>query len=114
MMDDIEIKYSVGALLYAPALNRKVADSVINEKIDQPYSLAICLEDTISDDSVELAERQLSLTLKKISEASKEKKFYMPMIFIRVRSCEQLLRLYTENKESFDIVKGSYFLSIVL
>ena len=109
MMDNIEIKYSVGALLYAPALNRKVADSVINEKFDRPYSLAICLEDTISDDSVELAEKQLAETLKRISEASKEKKFYMPMIFIRVRSSEQLLRLYAENKGCLDIIRGFIF-----
>jgi len=109
MMDNIEMKYSIGALLYSPALNRKVVDSVISEKIDRPYSLALCLEDTISDDSVELAEKQLSLTLKKLSEASKEKKFYMPMIFIRVRSCEQLLRIYADNKEHLSIVKGFIF-----
>ncbi len=109
MMDNIEMKYSVGALLYSPALNKKVADSVINEKFDCPYSLALCLEDTISDDSVELAEKQLSLTLKKLLEASIDKKFYMPMIFIRVRSCEQLLRIYADNKGNLDIVKGFIF-----
>lgn len=106
MIENIEMKYSVGALLYAPALNSKVADSVINEKFDCPYSLALCLEDTISDDSVEFAERQLGLTLKKLLEARNEKNFYLPMIFVRVRSREQLIRLYEENKGYFGIVKG--------
>lgn len=109
MMDNIEMKYSVGALLYSPALNRKVADSVIGEKFDRPYSLALCLEDTISDDSIEMAEEQLSITLKTISDATKEKDFYLPKIFIRVRSSEQLLRIYKNNKDNFKIVKGFIF-----
>ena len=109
MMDNIEMKYSVGALLYSPALNRKVADSVIGEKFDRPYSLALCLEDTISDDSIEMAEEQLSITLKTISDATKEKDFYLPKIFIRVRSSEQLLRIFKNNKDNFKIVKGFIF-----
>ena len=33
MIDDIELKYSVGALLYTPALNGKIADTVISGKL---------------------------------------------------------------------------------
>lgn len=109
MIENIEMKYSVGALLYSPALNGKVSEMVIGEKFDRPYSLALCLEDSISDDSVELAERQLSLTLKKISEASKERSFFLPMIFVRVRNCKQLLRIYADNKENINIVRGFIF-----
>lgn len=109
MIDNIDNKYKVGALLYSPALNRKVADSVITEKFTTPYSLALCLEDTIADDSVEMAEKQLSITLKKILEASETVKFYMPMIFIRVRNSNQMLHLYEEYKECFSIVKGFIF-----
>ena len=60
MIDNIELKYSVGALLYTPALNRKIADSIIEERFDRPFSLALCLEDTIDDASVEYAEKQMN------------------------------------------------------
>ncbi len=109
MIDKIEEKYSVGALLYSPALNRKLSNSVITEKFSKPYSLAICLEDTISDDSVEDAEKQLAITLKAIYEERGKKQFYLPKIFIRVRSCEQLVRLTVDLKEWMDIVTGFIF-----
>ncbi len=109
MIEDLETKYSVGALLYSPALNRKVADSVISEKFCKPYSLALCLEDTISDDSVEFAVEQLGFTLKKISVELTKKVFYLPKIFIRVRSSEQLLAIYAEYSEWMNIVTGFIF-----
>lgn len=109
MIENIELKYRVGALLYSPALNRKVADSIIAEKFSRPYSLALCLEDTIADDSVEFAEKQLGITLKKIKEASTNKNFYMPMVFIRVRSIEQLLRLWGDLAEWSEIITGFIF-----
>ena len=109
MIEDLELKYSVGALLYSPALNRKVADSVILEKFSRPYSLALCLEDTISDDSVELAVEQLGSTLKTISLETAKKEFYLPKIFIRVRSCEQLLSVYSLYSEWMNIVTGFIF-----
>lgn len=94
MIDTYE-KYSVGALLYTPALNNKVGDSVIHSKFGNQYSLAFCLEDTISDESVSLAEKQLKLTLDTIMNAE-NKEFYLPKVFIRVRSSEQMIKLYNE------------------
>ena len=109
MIENIELKYKVGALLYSPALNRKVADSIIAEKFNRPYSLALCLEDTIADDSVEFAEKQLGVTLKKLLEATSDKSFYMPMIFIRVRSSKQLLRLWKDLAEWSELIAGFIF-----
>lgn len=109
MIENIELKYKVGALLYSPALNRKVAESIIAEKFNSPYSLALCLEDTIADDNVEFAEKQLGITLKKLLEASYDKSFYMPMIFIRVRSSEQLLRLWKDLAEWVELITGFIF-----
>lgn len=109
MIENIELKYKVGALLYSPALNRKVADSIIDEKFCRPYSLALCLEDTIADDSVEFAEKQLVATLKRLLEASCEKSFYMPMIFIRVRCSEQSLRLWKKLADWSELITGFIF-----
>ena len=109
MIESMEEKYSVGALLYSPALSRKIADAVICEKYNRPYSLAICLEDTIADDSVKVAEQQLKETLRRIFDEHKKKQFYLPRIFIRVRNCEQLLCLYNELFEYTEIITGFIF-----
>ena len=41
MIENLTEKYGVGALLYSPALNGKVADAVIHGKFGKPYSLAL-------------------------------------------------------------------------
>ena len=105
MIDDIELKYSVGALLYTPALNGKIADSVISGKLGDMYSLALCLEDTISDDMVGIAEKQVSETLKCIHEAAHSSSF-VPKIFIRVREPQQIPRIYGSIREHSDIFTG--------
>ncbi len=109
MIEDIREKFSVGALLYSPALNGKVAEAVASEKFGSFYSLALCLEDTISDNSVELAEEQLLQTLKTIHLAHKQKTFYLPKIFVRVRSCAQLLRLHERLSPYDDVLCGYIF-----
>ena len=109
MIRDIEEKYSVGALLYSPALNRKVADAVINNKYGHQYSMALCLEDTIADDSIKIAEQQLEATLGKIFNGLEKKQFYLPKIFIRVRSCDQMVRLHKVLQPYAEIITGFIF-----
>ena len=64
MIKDIEKKCSVGALLYSPALNSKIAQTVIRGDLGNKYSLALCSEDTISPDMVERAELQIEDTMR--------------------------------------------------
>ena len=106
MINDIELKYSVGALLYTPALNVKIADSVISGKLGEQYSLALCLEDTVGDDMVETAEKQVYESLKKIASAQKLQPFYLPKIFIRVRRPAQLLCCWERLREFSQILTG--------
>ncbi len=109
MVDDVEIKYGVGALLYSPALNGKIANSVIDEKFGKQYSLALCLEDTVADEYVNEAEDILYKTISTIFEAKKNHTFYLPKFFIRVRKPEQLLRVYSSLRESASIITGFIF-----
>lgn len=87
-----KLQYAVGALLYCPATNPSIADSIINGEFETPYSVALCLEDSICDSAVEAAEEQLISTLKKIHFAWEEEKRQedLPLIFIRVRSSKQI------------------------
>jgi len=108
MIEEAE-KYSVGALLYSPALNKGVSNSVINEKFGKQYSLALCLEDTVSDEHVNEAEDVLIKTISDIQNAKKVSEFYLPKIFIRVREPEQLLKVYSELGKGVSIITGFIF-----
>ena len=109
MTDRTKEKYSVGALLYSPALNGKIAEAVVSGKFGKAYSLALCLEDTISDNSVGPAEEQLEQTLREIRDAQAGREFYLPKIFVRVRSCKQLIRLDERLSAFYGILRGYIF-----
>ncbi|MDE5778676.1 MAG: HpcH/HpaI aldolase/citrate lyase family protein [Lachnospiraceae bacterium] len=98
--------YSVGALLYCPANKRTIADSIINEKFGNKFSLALCLEDTINDDFVVEAEQDLIASINQIFISFQKQPFYLPKIFIRVRNPEQIGRLTKAFGNSIEIITG--------
>ena len=108
-MKNAMLYYSVGALLYCPANNYKVVKSIINEKFGKKFSLALCLEDTISDNCVAEAESILLTSLKNIHKSMSEKTFFLPKIFIRVRSAVQMVDLVKRLGKAHEIVTGFIF-----
>lgn len=105
-MKDSALYYSVGALLYCPANNETICDSIIHNKFVKPFSLALCLEDTIPDHLVLQAEQICYHSLLNIWNASKKQEFYLPKIFIRIRNPEQMLRLYHHLGELMSLICG--------
>lgn len=105
-MNNSLLYYSVGALLYCPANRKTIADSVACSRFGSKYSLAMCLEDTIRDDCVAEAEHILADTLRSLDRQSRQKAFYMPKIFVRVRNARQTGRLYKAFGESARFVTG--------
>lgn len=105
-MKDNILYYSVGPLLYCPANKTTIAQSVIHEKFSYPFSLALCLEDTIHDDFVAEAEQDMIHSLQEIYRAHQNRDFYLPKIFIRVRNSEQIVRLTKALQSYIDIVTG--------
>lgn len=80
---------------------------IIDGKIDSPYSLALCLEDAISDSSLAVAEQQIVHTFDTIHDALKKKgDFYLPKIFIRVRTPEQITDLCARLEENVKLLCG--------
>lgn len=100
------IYYSVGALLYCPANQIGISNSLINEKFGTQYSLALCLEDTIHDDFVNEAEQILIDSMNKIYDSFKTQPFYLPKIFIRVRSPKQISKIFYTLGSSAEIITG--------
>ena len=108
MIQEIKKKYSVGPLMYTPALNNKIANTVLDRAITGHYSLALCLEDTISTDLVDAAEQQIVSSLSKLYSAYKEGT-NLPDLFIRVREPEQTIRVFEKVKDYQDIFTGFIF-----
>lgn len=105
-MKDSLIYYSVGALLYCPANNETIVQSIISGRFKSKYSLALCLEDTINDDCIKEAEEKLIASLQAIYEKKKTTDFYLPKIFIRVRCPEQIQSLFDRFGDANELVTG--------
>lgn len=108
-MIDYSESLSVGALLYSPALNHKIADMVIQGRLGQRYSLALCLEDTISSDRISAAERQVAETIRRIYDAAQVQDFYHPKLFVRVRAPEQVGRVFDSVQTWQELLTGFVF-----
>ena len=105
-MNNSLLYYSVGALLYSPANRKNIADSIVKQRFGTKYSLALCLEDTIRDDSVAEAEHILVQTLRQLDQQSMQNDFYVPKIFVRVRNARQIGRLHKAFGESARLITG--------
>lgn len=107
------LQYAVGGLLYMPATNTKIADTLIEKRHPEYTSICLCLEDAIGDDMVKQAELCVHDTLKKLYEAVKEGTVSMndlPLIFIRVREPAQVERIYKIcGTRAFSMVTGFNF-----
>ena len=101
-----KIAYEVGALMYSPALNDKVVEMIVNKKYNFKYSLALCLEDSICDDMVSIAQKQVIKTLGKIANLKKLKGISLPKIFIRVREAKQILEIFESLREGTESLTG--------
>lgn len=99
--------YDVGALMYCPAHSRTaIAQALLLEQYPKPFSLAFCLEDTVPEAVVEEAEDELFHILEQITDNAAKHVFYLPLIFVRVRSPEQLKKLAAAYSPFFPVLRG--------
>ena len=101
--------YSVGALLYSPANNIKIAEQIAEERFGKKYSIALCLEDTIDDSMVEDAEKKLVASMEKLYGYAQNRSFYLPKIFIRVRRSGQINDFYKRLGAAAELLTGFIF-----
>ncbi|MCM1215046.1 MAG: HpcH/HpaI aldolase/citrate lyase family protein [Lachnospiraceae bacterium] len=106
-MKDDAIYYSVGALMYTPANNKDIMSKLLCNSFGTKFSLAFCLEDTISDYRVAEAEAILVDTIKALYSLQQGgQNFYLPKIFIRVRRPDQIPDLLERFESARDIITG--------
>lgn len=106
------LSYALGATLYMPGTRETIADDIISKKNIGLASTVFCLEDSIGDLEVPIAERNIISQVKKIHLALGHQEIDLadlPLIFIRVRNPEQILKLIEEMGDSSKLVTGFIF-----
>ena len=106
------LAYALGATLYMPGTRESIAKEIISRKNTGLASTVFCLEDSIGDSEVSFAEENLTTQVKEIYKALKNQEIQsvdLPLIFIRVRTPEQILRLMESMGDSSKIIAGFVF-----
>jgi len=106
------LAYALGATLYMPGTRESIAEDIISQKNTGLASTVFCLEDSIGDSEVPFAEENLTTQVKRIYKASNNQETQsvdLPLIFIRVRTPEQILRLMERMGDSAKIITGFIF-----
>ncbi len=106
------LSYALGATLYMPGTRETIAKDILSKKNMGLASTVFCLEDSIGDSEVPFAETNLTNQVQEIYKALGNREIEpddLPLIFIRVRNPEQILRLPERMGDSSKIIAGFVF-----
>lgn len=106
------LSYALGAALYMPATRQTIADDILIGKHEGLVSMVIDLEDAIGDNQIELAEESLLQQLNRIASflrLGSMSVHHLPLIFIRIRTPEQMQRIIDHLEEDIEIIAGFAF-----
>jgi len=106
------LSHALGAMLYMPGTRESIASDIISRKNIGLASTVFCLEDSIGDSQVLFAENNIAQQVKKIHKGLGDQEIEeadLPLIFIRVRNPEQILRLIETMEDSSRIIAGFIF-----
>ncbi|AFM40885.1 citrate lyase beta subunit [Desulfosporosinus acidiphilus SJ4] len=106
------LAYALGATLYMPGTRKTIAQDIIDKKNPALVSTVFCLEDSIGDAEVPLAEENLTVQFERLGQAIERGELFkedLPLIFLRVRNPDQILRLYRRMAGFSHLVAGFVF-----
>ncbi|WP_028608749.1 HpcH/HpaI aldolase/citrate lyase family protein [Paenibacillus harenae] len=106
------LAHAVGAALYMPATRDTIANDLAAGKHEGLVSMVIDLEDAVGDNQIDYAEDMLKQTLVKLGQYMLIGKLHsdnVPLLFIRVRSVDQLKRLLSFFGEEIVYITGFVF-----
>lgn len=106
------LAYALGATLYMPATRKNIAEEIINHKHQGLISMVICLEDAIGNNELDEAEGNLIKQIHILAEAVLEGKLpedEIPLIFIRIRSADQMIYLAERMGGAISFLTGFVF-----
>ncbi|QED48330.1 HpcH/HpaI aldolase/citrate lyase family protein [Cytobacillus dafuensis] len=103
------LSYALGATLYMPATRPNIHQDLLSKKHSGLTSMVICLEDAIGDEEVERAEALLAAELYNLKEDMEKgllNENDLPLIFIRIRDYDQLVRLKKRIDKGLELLTG--------
>ncbi|RFA16766.1 ATP/GTP-binding protein [Subtercola boreus] len=84
---------ALGATLYVPGDRPEIARDVTKQAARGCISMVLCLEDSIADSSVAFAEANVAGAIQSLWERPPGEPSELPLLFIRVRTPGQMLRM---------------------
>ncbi|MBY7737021.1 HpcH/HpaI aldolase/citrate lyase family protein [Paenibacillus polymyxa] len=103
------LAYAIGAALYMPATRLEIAEEIKNGKHEGLTTVILDLEDAIGDQQVGQAEESLAQQLFQLLSYVRTgmmSEQQLPLLFVRVRSVEQLKRLLNSLGETLELLTG--------
>ncbi|HEY9441257.1 MAG TPA: HpcH/HpaI aldolase/citrate lyase family protein [Streptomyces sp.] len=97
------LSVALGATLYSPATRPQLADDVIKQAASGVVSMVLCLEDSINDAEVVGAEENL---VRQFADLEARAAADLPLLFIRVRTPEQIPDLVSRLGTSVRLLSG--------
>jgi len=104
-----KLSYSIGALLYVPAIHRGIAEGICRGKYPHLSSIAFCFEDALLERTIPEAEVVFLASLDHISaflHKNPGMRAALPHIFVRVRSPDHLAALYGKIRPYRTLLTG--------
>jgi citrate lyase beta subunit len=93
---------ALGATLYCPATRPALARDIIRRAALGVMSMVVCLEDSVPDGELVAAERNAVSQLREVAQSGAK----LPMLFVRVRTWEQITMLVTALGEHAGVLTG--------
>ncbi|MFJ9741286.1 HpcH/HpaI aldolase/citrate lyase family protein [Streptomyces sp. NPDC101166] len=97
---------ALGATLYSPATRPRLAEDVVKQAARGVVSMVLCLEDSIGDEDVAEGEENL---VRQFAELAARPAGELPLLFIRVRTPEQIPDLVRRLGPQARLLSGFVF-----
>lgn len=110
--DKPSLEHALGATLYMPATRKTIAQDIIAGKLTGLMSMVLCLEDAIGDNEVARAEKSLLDHIGQLALAVGQGLISwadIPLIFVRIRSVEQMQRIAESLDDNRTLLTGFVF-----
>ncbi|GAA2645887.1 HpcH/HpaI aldolase/citrate lyase family protein [Streptomyces vastus] len=98
------LSVALGATLYSPATRQRLAEDIVKQTGRGVVSMVLCLEDSIDDAEVAGAEENLVRQFRDLAERCPETE--LPLLFIRVRTPEQIPDLVERLGDAARLLSG--------
>ncbi|WP_069769024.1 HpcH/HpaI aldolase/citrate lyase family protein [Streptomyces sp. LUP30] len=97
---------ALGATLYSPATRPRLADDIVKQTERGVVSMVLCLEDSIGDEDVAAGEENL---VRQFADLAARPGPQLPLLFIRVRTPEQIPDLVRRLGATAELLSGFVF-----